>query len=118
MTEKNIKVHIDDILECIDKIIEYIENIDEDRFIRNTQVHDAVIRRIEIIGEAANNIPRELQDKYKETPWEDIIGMRNVLIHQYGGVDLFRVWSVAKNRMPELKEKMLSLKEKEFTSDK
>ena len=118
MTEKNNEVYIDDIVECIDKITEYTKNISEDKFLKTTQVQDSVIRRIEIIGEAAGKIPEKIKNKYKEIPWKDIIGMRNVLIHHYGGVDLSRIWKVVINRMSELKEKMLFIKKEEFSPDK
>ncbi|MGM0442422.1 MAG: HepT-like ribonuclease domain-containing protein [Elusimicrobiota bacterium] len=96
MNEKNFKIYFDDILESIDKIEEYTKDISQDKFNKNSQIQDAVVRRIEIIGEAANNIPVEIRKKYPDMPWKDIIGMRNILIHHYGGVDLKRVWRVAK----------------------
>lgn len=113
MNEKNTEVYFDDILECIDKIDEYTKDISQDEFNEDTKIQDAVIRRIEIIGEATSSIPKEIQQKYPDMPWKDIIGMRNVLIHHYGGVDLTRVWKV-KNRMAELKKNILILKKREF----
>ncbi|MDA3793429.1 MAG: DUF86 domain-containing protein [Elusimicrobia bacterium] len=118
MNKKNAEVYYDDILECIAKINEYTKDISLNRFNKDTKIQDAVIRRIEIIGEAANNIPKEIQKKYPDLPWKDIIGMRNILIHHYGGVDLIRIWKVIKSRMTELKKNILILKEKDLPPGK
>ena len=107
---KNIRVYIEDIIECIGKIEEYTE-IEEDDFFENTQVQDAVFRRLEIIGEAVKNIPQEFRDKYPDIPWRKIAGLRDVLIHEYSGVSLERVWKVAKEDLTELKVKMLRIRE-------
>jgi uncharacterized protein with HEPN domain len=114
MKKKNVEVYFNDILESIDKINEYTKNISQNEFENNSKIQDAVIRRIEIIGEAANNIPKEIQQKYPNMPWKDIIGMRNILIHHYGGVNVIRIWGVVKRRIPELKKNILNLKEREF----
>ncbi|MFW6130117.1 MAG: DUF86 domain-containing protein [Atribacterota bacterium] len=118
MNKKNYEVYFDDILESIDKIDEYTKDISKKKFNKDSKIQDAVIRRIEIIGEAANKIPVKIQKKYPDTPWKDVIGMRNVLIHHYGGVDVNRVWRVVKNRLSELRKNILTLKEKEFSSEK
>ncbi len=72
---------------------------------------DAVIRNLEIIGEAARNIPEEYRDKYSNIPWRRIIGLRNVIIHQYFGVDIENIWEIIINDLPDLKEKMKSILE-------
>jgi uncharacterized protein with HEPN domain len=105
----DIRVYIEDILECIDKIEEYTK-IDEDDFYENTQAQDAVLRRLEIIGEAVKNIPQDVRDKYSEIPWRKIAGMRDVIIHEYSGVNLERVWKVAKEDLVGLKEKILLMR--------
>jgi len=74
------------------------------------QLQDSVIRRIEIIGEAVRNIPWEIKQKYPDIPWKDIVGMRDILIHQYFGVDLKLTWKTVKNDIPKLKFDMLRLK--------
>lgn len=66
--KRDIRVYIEDILECIGKIEEYTKEITEDDFYENTQIQDAVLRRLEIIGEAVKNIPQEFRDKYPEIP--------------------------------------------------
>lgn len=108
--KKDIRVYIDDILESIMKIEEYVNPISEDEFNRNTLVQDAVFKRLEIIGEAVKNIPIEVKDGNTEIPWKEIAGMRDILIHQYSGVKLERIWMVIKKDLPTLKTNIINLK--------
>lgn len=72
---------------------------------------DAVIRNFEIIGEAANNIPKEIQEKYPYVEWKEMTGFRNVIIHDYFGINLRTVWNTVKNNIPLLKENMRKMKD-------
>ena len=83
-----------------------MQRITRDGFLQNTLVQDAVVRRLEIIGEAVKGIPQEVRSKYSEIPWKEIAGMRDVLIHAYSGVKLERVWNVIDRDLPELKRTM------------
>ena len=74
---KDPKIFIDHILECIERIEEYTEGITKNEFLNSGQVQDAVIRRIEIIGEAIKNIPAKIKDRYPDIPWKQIAGMRD-----------------------------------------
>ncbi len=103
------KVFLEDILESIEKIEEYTANIDEEDFYENTIIQDAVLRRLEIIGEAVKNIPDDFREKYPDIPWRQIAGMRDVLIHAYFGVNLRRVWKVAVENIPDLKFKIVRI---------
>ena len=109
--KRNIKVYIQDIVESIAKIEEYTGGIAEKDFYEKTQIQDAVIRRLEIMGEAVKNIPEEIRNKYSDKPWKQIAGMRDVLIHEYFGVNAKMTWKVAREDIFELKKKILKVKE-------
>ena len=103
--KRDVRLYIQDILECIDKIEEYTKEITQDDFYKNILVQDAVLRRLEIIGEAVKNIPQEFRAKYPNIPWKKMAGMRDVLIHAYFGVNLKRVWKVTRKDLVDLKKK-------------
>ncbi len=81
---KDVRVYIEDILEAITKIEEYMKGLSStDDFYNNTQIQDAILRRLEIIGEAVKNISQEFRNQYPDIPWKQIAGMRDILIHEY-----------------------------------
>ncbi len=108
--KRDIRVYIEDVLESIERIEEYTSAIKEKDFYNNAQVQDAVLRRLEIIGEAVKHIPSDFRSKYPSIPWKKIAGMRDVLIHGYFGVNLKRVWKAVKKDIPDLKEKITVIK--------
>lgn len=101
---KNATVFLNHILKSIEKIEEYTKDISRVHFLKDFQVQDAVIRRLEIIGEAAKNLPEELIKGNPDIPWKKIIGTRDILIHHYFGIDMEVIWKILKKRIPELKE--------------
>lgn len=101
---KDIKVYLEDILESISQIEKYTKKIAQNKFNKNVQLQDAVLRRLEIIGEAVKNIPEDFRNLYPKIPWKKIAGMRDILIHEYSGVDLKRVWKVVKEDLIDLKK--------------
>lgn len=108
--KKDPEIFVEHILECIKRIEEYTEGITKDVFFNSTQIQDAIIRRIEIIGEAVKNIPEDMKNRYPDIPWKRIAGMRDILIHEYFGIDLELTWEVAKEEIFELKKKILKVK--------
>ena len=103
---KTDKVYFEDIVESIEKIEKYIKPIEENQFYINDQVQDAVLRRLEIIGEATKRISKETREKYKHIPWKKIAGLRDILIHAYSSVNLKRIWKILKDNLLDLKEQI------------
>jgi len=91
------------ILGCVKNIESYTAGLSKEEFLSNFMIQDAVTRNIEIIGEACSKISQETKGNYPEIPWRDIVGMRNILIHEYFRTDPETVWNVVQFNIPELK---------------
>jgi uncharacterized protein with HEPN domain len=94
------------ILQSIHLIEEYTKGINKKIFLSSAGIQDQVIRRLEIIGEAVKNIPQDFRIKYPQIPWKDISGMRDILIHEYFGVDYELTWEIVKKELPFLKKEI------------
>lgn len=103
------KIRIQHILEAIIEIEGYIEGLEFDFFMDASVVRFASIKQLEIIGEACNHLSQELKQTYTSIEWTHIIGMRNVFVHEYFGVDLHLLWEIIKNDIPELKSKIIEI---------
>ncbi len=97
------RLRIEDILGCIKRIESYTSSCTEESFAQNQLVIDAVVRNLEIIGEAARHIPEDLKTTHPEIPWAEMQAMRNLLAHEYFGVSIPIVWNTVKNNLPPLK---------------
>lgn len=102
---------VQDILDSINDIGDFIEGVDFEEFIRDKKTIYSVVRAIEIIGEATKNVPEQIKKKYPEVPWKKMAGMRDRLVHEYFGVDLEILWETAKEDVPKLKTPVSKLLE-------
>ncbi len=103
--------YIEDILDAMNKVNKFTENMNFDEFVKDDKTVFAVVRCLEIIGEAVKNIPEEIEKKYPEIPWKNIAGMRNKLSHEYFGVKVEIVWDTVKKEIPEIKPKFQKIME-------
>jgi len=114
MSKRNWKLFVEDILESIGLIESYISNMNFDDFQKDRRTIDAVVRNLEIIGEASRSIPEEIKNNHPEIDWKGIIGLRNRIAHEYFGISVSIVWEIIKSDLPALKEKIKHLLEEEI----
>jgi len=104
--KKDPLIFVEHILESINNIEDFMKNVKKEMFLKDKEKQSAVIRQIEIIGEATKNLSDSFKRKYPQIPWQKISGTRDKLIHYYFGVDLNAVWDVIKEDVPTLKSKI------------
>lgn len=100
---RDIKLYLDDILESICRIYEYVAGMDFDSFSEDQKTVDAVVRNLEIIAEAARNLPSDLKNSLADIQWNKIVALRNILTHEYFGVNKEIVWDVVQTKLAALK---------------
>jgi uncharacterized protein with HEPN domain len=115
MSSRDWLFRLKDILVSIEKIERYIHGMNMAQFKKDDLVVDAVIRNFEIIGEATKNIPTAIRRSHPGIPWAQMSGMRDVLIHEYFGVDIKTVWHTAKEYLPPLRDQLIALLQKAQT---
>lgn len=113
------RLRLDDILDAANAILGWIEGMDFEHFREDRKTTDAVLRNLEVIGEAMGKLPEEWRALYGEIPWRSVIAFRNVIAHEYFQIDLEIVWDAARNRLPEVRQtcrKLLAALERNLAS--
>ena len=103
-------IYIGHIFDCISAIEDYTATLTKKDFLTSREKQDAVLYRIEIIGEAIKRIPFDVRDQYSEVPWKDIAGTRDKIIHDYVSVDIEAMWEVVEIHIPKLKRQLSDIK--------
>ena len=98
--------YLEHILDRANKIIQFTEGMDENDFLNDEKTQSAVIRELEVIGEATKRISEDYKNKHNEIPWKLMSGMRDVLIHDYEGIDPYTVWDTIQQNIPTLIEQL------------
>lgn len=111
---RSIRLYLQDIVESCAKILRYVEGLTEEEFFINELIYDAVMRNLQIIGEATKNIPSQLRQKYPEVDWRKIAGLRDIITHAYFQVDDDVIWTVVQQRIHPLKIQIENLLAQEF----
>ena len=109
MSKREPDVLLEDIRVAIDKIKRYTAALDEASFLGDDKTVDVVVRNLEIIGEAAKQLPTEFRNQHRAIAWSRIAALRNRIVHDYAGVDLPLVWHIVKTSIPELEDKIAKL---------
>lgn len=109
MSKRTPSILIDDMLEAVEKINRYTKDFDYDRFLADERTSDAVVRNLEIIGEAASRLPVEIRQQFPHIEWKKIIGLRNRVIHEYFGVDLEIVWYIIQNDLSVFRKELIMM---------
>jgi len=106
MSRRDWQLFVEDPLESIALIEQYVAKMDSDGFRHDRKTVDAVVRNFEIIGEASKFIPNDVRGKYRDVDWQAIIGLRNRIAHEYFGISLTILWHIIKEELPKLKNQM------------
>ena len=110
MSKRETKLYLADALEAIDAVENYIDNLSFDTFREDRKTYSATIREYIVIGEAIAHMIEELEEKIPDFPWRIIKDFRNVIVHEYFGVDAEMVWDISNNELGKLKENLLQFK--------
>ncbi|VUT24180.1 MAG: hypothetical protein MASP_00379 [Candidatus Methanolliviera sp. GoM_asphalt] len=109
MPERDFKLFIIDIRDCANRILDYTRGKSFEEFIKNQMLIDAVVRNLEIIGEATKNLPDKIKLKYPRIEWRKIAGLRDIVIHGYFRIDYEILWDIIQNKIPDLAIKILEV---------
>jgi uncharacterized protein with HEPN domain len=108
---RDYKVYLEDIVEAIRKIRFFTTDLSLKTFSSDVKTFDAVIRNLEIIGEATKRVPEEIRLRYPDVEWKRIAGLRDILAHEYFGVDTEIIWDIIQNKLPVLEKQIMQMLE-------
>ena len=117
MKKRTFKLYLEDINDFISRIEKYIEGLDYQKFSENQMVIDAVLRNLELIGEASKKIPEEIKRKFSNLPWPEMVGLRNIAAHGYFKIELEIIWDIITKDIPNSKKQLIIML-KELLQDK
>lgn len=103
---RNYDLFIQDIIQSCNKILRYTDSVSLTQLLANEEKYDAVVRNLEIIGEAAKYIPFQVREQYPQVNWKKVAGLRDILIHAYFNIDNAILWDIVKTKIPELKAQL------------
>jgi uncharacterized protein with HEPN domain len=101
---RDYRLYLDDMRAAAEKVLRFTQGLDLARFVDDEKTFDAVVRNLEIIGEAAKHMPAEVQARYPEVEWRSIAGLRDIVAHEYFGIDEDILWDIIVNQAPQLLE--------------
>lgn len=103
---KQVKPYLKHILTEAEYLLQNSKNLEFDKFMDDETLKRSFVRSLEVIGEATKNLPKGFRNKYPQIKWKEIAGLRDILIHQYFGINYISVWDIVKNKIPELKRQI------------
>ena len=106
---RDYRLYLDDIRESCEKVLRYTHSLSFDQFMRDEKTFDAVVRNLAVIGEAVKHIPPEMRSHYPNMEWRKIAGLRDIVIHEYFGLDVDILWDVVQNHVPVLLDYVLQI---------
>ncbi len=109
--KRDFRLYINDICQAIESIEQYVEGMSFEEFGGDQKTIDAVVRNLEIIGEASKTVPDQVKQSNPEVPWKEMAGMRDKLIHAYFGINVETIWKTIKTRLPELRRLLWDIKQ-------
>jgi len=99
---RDVNLYLDDIESSCGKIMKYVQSVHLIQFYEDEKTYDAVVRNLEVIGEAAKHIPESILKQFSDIDWKKIKGLRDIIVHEYFGLDIDIIWDIAKNKIPFL----------------
>ena len=105
------RLYLDDIREACERVVRYARGLDKNAFLADEKTYDAVLRNLEVIGEAAKHLPDEIKVQHPEIDWRKVVGLRDVIAHAYFGLNYAVLWDIISKKVPELLERVRNIPE-------